>query len=100
MLAWARAPLHPLGPAKATALARFGPVIRTFLNPVAGMLHLPRGPGCAAPPPPPPAGRPRVGGPGGRPPAGGAPRPRVIPGAPAGRPALTVPRQLVGQQGR
>jgi membrane-associated protein len=29
------------GPAKATVLARFVPVIRTFLNPVAGMLHMP-----------------------------------------------------------
>jgi membrane-associated protein len=29
------------GPAKATVLARFVPVVRTFLNPVAGMLHMP-----------------------------------------------------------
>jgi membrane-associated protein len=29
------------GPAKATVLARFIPVVRTFLNPVAGMLHMP-----------------------------------------------------------
>jgi membrane-associated protein len=29
------------GPAKAVVLARFIPVVRTFLNPVAGMLHLP-----------------------------------------------------------
>jgi membrane-associated protein len=29
------------GPAKATILARFVPVVRTFLNPVAGMLHMP-----------------------------------------------------------
>lgn len=29
------------GPAKATLLARFVPVVRTFLNPVAGMLHMP-----------------------------------------------------------
>jgi membrane-associated protein len=31
------------GPAKATVLARFVPVVRTFLNPVAGMLHMPAG---------------------------------------------------------
>jgi membrane-associated protein len=29
------------GPAKATVLARFVPIVRTFLNPVAGMLHMP-----------------------------------------------------------
>jgi membrane-associated protein len=29
------------GPAKATVLARFVPVVRTFLNPVAGVLHMP-----------------------------------------------------------
>jgi membrane-associated protein len=29
------------GPAKAVVLARFIPVVRTFLNPVAGMLHMP-----------------------------------------------------------
>jgi len=29
------------GPAKATILARFIPIVRTFLNPVAGMLHMP-----------------------------------------------------------
>jgi membrane-associated protein len=29
------------GPAKATLLARFVPVVRTFLNPVTGMLHMP-----------------------------------------------------------
>jgi membrane-associated protein len=28
------------GPAKATVLARFVPIVRTFLNPVAGMLHM------------------------------------------------------------
>jgi membrane-associated protein len=29
------------GPAKAVTLARFIPVVRTFINPVAGMLHMP-----------------------------------------------------------
>ena len=29
------------GPAKATVLARFVPVVRTLLNPVAGLLHMP-----------------------------------------------------------
>jgi membrane-associated protein len=29
------------GPAKATVLARFVPIVRTFLNPVAGMLRMP-----------------------------------------------------------
>jgi membrane-associated protein len=29
------------GPARAVVLARFVPVVRTFLNPVAGMLHMP-----------------------------------------------------------
>jgi membrane-associated protein len=29
------------GPAKATVLARFVPIVRTFLNPVAGVLHMP-----------------------------------------------------------
>ncbi|GII20902.1 DedA family protein [Planosporangium mesophilum] len=29
------------GPAKAVTLARFIPIVRTFINPVAGMLHMP-----------------------------------------------------------
>jgi membrane-associated protein len=31
------------GPAKAVVLARFVPIVRTFLNPVAGVLRMPRG---------------------------------------------------------
>jgi membrane-associated protein len=32
---------NKLGPAKAVVLARFAPIIRTFLNPVAGVLEMP-----------------------------------------------------------
>lgn len=35
--------LRRYGPAKAVLLARFIPVVRTFLNPVAGVLHIPAG---------------------------------------------------------
>ncbi|MCW2638534.1 MAG: hypothetical protein JWP76_840 [Dactylosporangium sp.] len=34
--------LNRYGPAKAVTLARFIPIVRTFINPVAGVLHMPR----------------------------------------------------------